>query len=244
MRRVARARTGGVASAADYRHALRDVVRSSIHGVDRNPMAVELTKVALWIETVEPGKPLGFLDASILCGDSLLGVFVLEVLRAGIPDAAYKPLSGDDKAAAKYFHRRNKAERDGQGSLDFTGGRSTLPAAPPLAASLHAVRTLPEDSTAQISEKRRKLEAARAEVARRTGFPHAPSRLTQSTSPKTTATRRSPLSFSPAGTHPGGPGGTLRQRPEPESCSVALPPVVEIASEADRLPLDVGANTY
>lgn len=164
--RVARARTGGVASAGDYRHALRDVVRSCIHGVDRNPMAVELTKVALWIETVEPGKPLGFLDASILCGDSLLGVFDLEVLRAGIPDAAYKPLSGDDKAAARYFDRRNKAERDGQGTLDFTDGQSALPAAPPLAASLHAVRTLPEDSTAQISEKRKRLEAARAEAAR------------------------------------------------------------------------------
>jgi hypothetical protein len=38
--RVARARTGGVASAQDYRHALRDVVRSCVHGVDRNPMAI------------------------------------------------------------------------------------------------------------------------------------------------------------------------------------------------------------
>ena len=44
--------------------------RSCIHGVDRNPMAVELTKVALWIETVDPGWPLGFFDAQIRCGDS------------------------------------------------------------------------------------------------------------------------------------------------------------------------------
>jgi hypothetical protein len=161
--RVARARTGGVASTADYRHALRDVVRSCIHGVDRNPMAVELTKVALWIETVEPGKPLGFLDANILCGDSLLGVFDLEVLRKGIPDAAYKPLSGDEKDACRYFDRRNKAERDGQGELDFTSGRNSLPAAPPLAASLRAVRTLPEDSADQINEKKRRLAAAKAE---------------------------------------------------------------------------------
>ena len=73
--RVAHARAEGVASAEDYRHALRDVARSCIHGVDRNPMAVELTKVALWIETVEPGKPLGFLDANIRCGDALLGIF-------------------------------------------------------------------------------------------------------------------------------------------------------------------------
>ena len=125
--RVARARTGGVASARDYRHALRDVVRACIHGVDRNPMAVELTKVALWIETVEPGKPLGFLDASILCGDSLLGVFDLEVLRQGIPDAAYKPLAGDDKDAAEYFDRRNKAERDRPRCTPISRGRRALP---------------------------------------------------------------------------------------------------------------------
>jgi hypothetical protein len=47
--RVARHRVSGVVSAEDYRRALRDVVRACIHGVDRNPLAVELTKVALWI---------------------------------------------------------------------------------------------------------------------------------------------------------------------------------------------------
>ena len=87
----------------DYRHALRDVARQCLYGVDRNPMAVELTKVALWIETIEPGKPLGFLDANIRCGDSLLGVFDLEALRQGIPDEAYKPLTGDDKETATPF---------------------------------------------------------------------------------------------------------------------------------------------
>jgi hypothetical protein len=88
--RVAGARAGGVAAPADYRHAMRDVARACIHGVDRNPMAVELTKVALWIETVDPGKPLGFFDANIRCGDALFGVFDLEALKKGIPDAAYK----------------------------------------------------------------------------------------------------------------------------------------------------------
>lgn len=53
----------------DFRHALREVARSCLHGVDRNPMAVELTKVALWIETVDPGLPLGFFDAQIRCGN-------------------------------------------------------------------------------------------------------------------------------------------------------------------------------
>ncbi len=67
--RLARIRADGTPSLADFRHALRDVARSCLHGVDRNPMAVELTKVALWIETVDPGLPLGFFDAQIHCGD-------------------------------------------------------------------------------------------------------------------------------------------------------------------------------
>jgi Eco57I restriction-modification methylase len=153
--RVARARTGGVAATSDYRHALRDVVRSCIHGVDRNPMAVELTKVALWIETVEPGKPLGFLDSNIRCGDALLGVFDLEVLRKGIPDAAYKPLSGDDKVTARDFAKRNKAEREGQGALRLLGGSGQLPSAPPLAGKARSLRALPEDDSAQIERKRK-----------------------------------------------------------------------------------------
>jgi hypothetical protein len=161
--RTARHRTGGVASAEDYRHALREVARASIHGVDRNPLAVELTKVALWIETVEPGKPLGFLDANIRCGDSLVGVFDLDALRHGIPDAAYKPLSGDDKETARYFAKRNKAEREGQGHLDFAGGRGHLSAAAPLVDEARALRAMAEDSSEEIAAKRRRFEAGRAD---------------------------------------------------------------------------------
>ncbi len=155
--RLAKARAAGVASASDFRHALRDVVRSCIHGVDRNPMAVELTKVALWIETVEPGKPLGFLDASIRCGDSLLGVYDLEALRKGIPDDAFKPLTGDEKITAKHFEKRNIAERGGQGTLDFARGGGELP---PLASEARALRALPEDTPEEIAAKRACFQAA------------------------------------------------------------------------------------
>ena len=55
-----------------------------IYGVDRNPMAVELTKVALWIEALEPGRPLAFFDAQIRCGDSLIGVFGRSDAEGGI----------------------------------------------------------------------------------------------------------------------------------------------------------------
>lgn len=157
--RVARARAGGVASAEDFRHALRDVARNAIHGVDRNPMAVELTKVALWIETVEPGKPLGFLDANIRCGDALLGVFDLAVLDKGIPDEAYKPLTGDDKATAKYFAKRNKVEREGQGTLGFLGGAGHTTERPRLAEQMKALRNLAEDTPEEIEQKRKRFTA-------------------------------------------------------------------------------------
>lgn len=159
--RIARLRAGGVASAEDYRHALRDAVRNCIYGVDRNPMAVELTKVALWIETVEPGKPLGFLDANIRCGDALLGVFDLEMLRKGIPDAAYEALSGDDKETAKHFKKRNAADQAGQATLDFgQTGAAGLPPTPPLENFSLALRNLPEDNVEQIKSKKQKYQQA------------------------------------------------------------------------------------
>ena len=48
-------------------------MKHCIYGVDVNPMAVELAKVSLWLEALEPGKPLGFLDAHIKCGNALIG---------------------------------------------------------------------------------------------------------------------------------------------------------------------------
>jgi hypothetical protein len=56
------------------RRAERDVVRRCLYGVDLNPLAVALAKVSLWLETLEPHRPLGFLDAHLRCGDSLVGV--------------------------------------------------------------------------------------------------------------------------------------------------------------------------
>lgn len=151
--------------APDTQAALRDVVSRCIHGVDRNPMAVELAKVALWIESVSPGQPLGFLDANIRCGDALLGVFDLDALEQGIPDEAYKPLTGDDKAAAKYYLQQNRAARKGQGTLDFHGGGGAMPPRK-LAANLATIKRLPEDTVGQVEEKKRRFEAWRNDPAR------------------------------------------------------------------------------
>jgi len=159
--RVAKHRAQGTPSNTDFRHALRDTARRCLHGVDRNPMAVELTKVALWIETVDPGLPLGFFDAQIRCGDALLGIFDLKALEAGIPDAAYKPLTGDDKPTAKCYATANKTAKSGEGSFDFTGGKSRLPAMRPLATEFTGFRTLSEDSLDDINAKSRRFAAIR-----------------------------------------------------------------------------------
>ncbi|MGO8248981.1 Eco57I restriction-modification methylase domain-containing protein [Rhizobium johnstonii] len=159
--RLARIRAEGTPSLADFRHALRDVARCCIYGVDRNPMAVELTKVALWIETVDPGLPLGFFDAQIRCGDALLGVFDLQVLQNGVPDAAYKPLTGDDKDTARYYLQANRAATSGQGGFDFGLGRASMPAMKPLALDFSGFRDLPEDSVEQIGAKAARFKELR-----------------------------------------------------------------------------------
>jgi hypothetical protein len=55
-------------------YALRIVVERCLYGVDRNPLAVEMAKLSLWLLTLQRNKPFTFLDHAIRCGDSLLGV--------------------------------------------------------------------------------------------------------------------------------------------------------------------------
>ena len=167
--RLARHRAEGARALSDFRHALRDVARSCLHGVDRNPMAVELTKVALWIETVDPGLPLGFFDAQIRCGDALLGVFDLKVLEDGIPDAAYKPLTGDDNDTAKYYKKANQDATKGQGGFDFGTGQVAMPEMKPMALDFSGFRDLPEDTVEQIGAKAQRFR----ELRKKQGFVRA-----------------------------------------------------------------------
>jgi hypothetical protein len=117
-KKLATVRTGdGEPSPRAVRTALRDVIGRCMYAVDVNPMAVELCKVSLWLEAIEPGKPLSFLDAHIKTGNSLLGI-TPDVMGDGIPDAAYQPIRGDVSATARELKNRNRAERDGQLTFD------------------------------------------------------------------------------------------------------------------------------
>ncbi len=154
--RLAGMRAGGIEPAPEeVRTALRDVIGRCVHGVDVNPMAVELCKVSLWLEATEPGKPLSFLDHRIVCGNALLGT-TPRLLADGIPDDAYKALEGDDTTIVGALKKRNKNERKGQGSLDLFGD-DVASAAHAIADAVAAIDALPDATAVEIAHKERLL---------------------------------------------------------------------------------------
>ncbi len=108
--RVARLRAGDPPAPDDYRAALRDVIDRCVYGVDLDPLAVELCRVALWMEAAEPGQPLSFVDAHVQRGNALVGT-TRALMGNGVPDSAWMPLEGDDRKLAASSRRRNKSER-------------------------------------------------------------------------------------------------------------------------------------
>ncbi|MFE1032908.1 Eco57I restriction-modification methylase domain-containing protein [Streptomyces sp. NPDC058807] len=129
------------------RHALHEVVARCIYGVDLNPMAVELAKVSLWLEALEPGKPLGFLDAHVKHGNGLIGT-TPKLLAEGVPDDAFKPIEGDDKKYAAALVKRNRAQRAGQDELTFD--TDVMPGNDQYAAELARITAAPADSLEQV----------------------------------------------------------------------------------------------
>ncbi|WP_426567987.1 Eco57I restriction-modification methylase domain-containing protein [Streptomyces canus] len=149
------------------RHALHEVVARCIYGVDLNPMAVDLAKVSLWLEALEPGKPLSFLDAHVKHGNGLIGA-TPALLRNGIPDAAFKPIEGDDKKIAKSLEKQNKLERGGQRGLFDLGGETRVTNTA-FAKRLRRITGASADSLADVREQ----EAAYQSWSRSTEYVHA-----------------------------------------------------------------------
>jgi hypothetical protein len=90
----------------DDRHIIRRMVlKRCIYGVDKNAMAVELAKVALWLHTFTVGAPLSFLDHRLRCGDSLFGSWVAPALDKaktyGSPLLLHEPIKHALRAASK-----------------------------------------------------------------------------------------------------------------------------------------------
>ncbi|MEH1907421.1 Eco57I restriction-modification methylase domain-containing protein [Nostoc sp.] len=162
---LAKVRTGeGEPGIEPLKLAIRDVIQNCIYGVDLNPLAVDLCKVALWIEGF-PGKlPLSFLDHRIKCGNSLVGVLDINCLSEGIPDEAYKPVTGDDKKLSSQFKKRNKKERetDNQGQLSIFGGLETERTH--YTESARELGDIPESTPQQVREKQARYQQGRKDL--------------------------------------------------------------------------------
>jgi N-6 DNA Methylase len=147
---LASVRTGDLEAAPEaVRRALRDVIGRCIHGVDMNEMAVELCKVSLWMEALEPGRPLSFLDHRILLGNSLVGA-TPALLARGIPDEAFRPMEGDERDIATSLRRRNREEVAGQ-TLLFTRDESA--GSEVVGRRATELDALPDDDLTAIVEK-------------------------------------------------------------------------------------------
>jgi hypothetical protein len=166
-RRLAEVRTGEPEPPYDaVRSAMADVVGHCLYGVDLNELAAELAKVSLWLEAVQPGRPLSFLGARIRHGNALLGT-TPALLEAGVPDEAFGPLVGDDRKVATAVKRRNRFEREsGQQGFSFGGDTGNTE----LARQRRAIEAMPaataDDVRAQADalaelERSRELLAAR-----------------------------------------------------------------------------------
>lgn len=144
----------GAATPENFRSALRQVIAACIYGVDRNPLALELARTALWLEGFEPGRPLSFLDHHLVCGDALLGLTDFHQLSHGIPPAAFRPLSGDHAAVCRKLTDANKS---GQLLLKKRSRNQRDIFDPPdrenILNQLSAVEAMPENTPADIAAK-------------------------------------------------------------------------------------------
>lgn len=161
-RELAKVRTGeDEPTPREFHLAVRDVIAHCIYAVDLNPLAVDLCKLALWLEGHWTGKPLSFLDHRIKCGNSLIGVLDPKVLEEGIPDEAYTPVTCDVKAVASAYKRENKEGRKrlersrNQGRLRFNVG-DHLHA---LAHGAREISAVAEETPADVRQKAQQYAA-------------------------------------------------------------------------------------
>ncbi len=151
-----------------FRASLRQVIQHCIYGVDLNPDAVELCKLALWIESHDSGKPLSFLDHKIRCGNSLVGVTDLTILQKGIPDEAFDPVTGDDRTVARTLKRDNgrfrsflsgRSDTAFQQQLDF----GEAPVSHKYVTGMREVEQISQDSLDAVHRVRQRFEKMRSD---------------------------------------------------------------------------------
>lgn len=119
----------------------RRVVENCIYGVDLNPLAVELSKLSLWLKTVSKGKPLSFLDHHLRCGNSLIGV--------GLKSLKFLPELNIDSKASYSLSEQEQV-------LLFDEGRFSKDASL-IVAKYKEIEDLPSNTVQQVKQKDRIL---------------------------------------------------------------------------------------
>ena len=115
----------------------RHVVERCLYAVDLNPLAVELCRLSLWIETMDRTLPFGFLDHKIKCGNALVGAWFDQF--AHYPAMAWKNREGGDKNHGNGAHFAKDAR--GKALKEFVKERLT----PDLALFLRGADLFQED---------------------------------------------------------------------------------------------------
>lgn len=146
-------------SPSAFRSAIREVIRNCIYGVDLNPLAVDLCKVALWLEAHNPGEPLNFLDHHIKCGNAIVGFVRPEDVDRGVPDEAFKTLPGDDTDVASECRKLNKKQRGDHASGQLQLGAAVEKHLEGIRAKWASLSALPERTPAEVEAKKAQFEA-------------------------------------------------------------------------------------
>lgn len=99
--------------------ARRDVVERCAYGVDLNPVAVDLTRAALWVRALAEHQANPFISRHVRHGNGLIGA-TPALIAKGVPDAAFHPIEGDDPKIARELRRQNKDERERRAAASAT----------------------------------------------------------------------------------------------------------------------------
>ncbi len=148
-----------------FRKCLREVIQHCIYAVDMNPDAVELCKLAFWLESHNSGKPLSFLDHKIKNGNSLVGVTDLSVLSRPLPDEAFNPVTGDDREVCRELKRRNIAfRRSPQTDLFSSFGESIRIDTTSSVQTLNEIEWTSQDTLEGVEAIRNRFKKLRANL--------------------------------------------------------------------------------
>jgi hypothetical protein len=126
----------------DRRGFRRLVAQRCLYGVDRNPMAVQLARLSLWLCTLAPERPLTFLDHHLIAGDSLVGAS---------PDDLRRPPPGASVVGGPRIRS--------QAALPLFDDEGAGPALRAVLPARLRVASVPDDSLAAVREKERTLAA-------------------------------------------------------------------------------------